>query len=104
MTDKIGVTELNEIILNIMPNSWSKKAYVQGFYGESTTLKKAINIFEGMEISESIYKGVVELSYKNPPQQTPTVLVTVGIREEKPPCHGLASRRVRALTSAENEI
>ena len=33
--DKIGVTELNEIILNSTPNSWSKQAYVQGFDCES---------------------------------------------------------------------
>ena len=26
--DKIDVTELNEIILNVMPNSWYKQAYV----------------------------------------------------------------------------
>ena len=27
-SDKIGVTELNEILLNSMPNSWSNTAYV----------------------------------------------------------------------------
>ena len=32
MTDKIGLTELNEILLNIMPNGWSKQAYMKGFY------------------------------------------------------------------------
>ena len=38
-------------------------------------------MFESMEISESIYEGVVELSYKkNLPGQTPKVLVTSGIR------------------------
>ena len=31
LAGKIGVTEFNEIILNVMPNSWSKQAYVQGF-------------------------------------------------------------------------
>ena len=30
-THKIGMTELNEILLNSTPNSWSKQAYVQGF-------------------------------------------------------------------------
>ena len=35
MDDKIGVTELNEILLNSMPNSWYKQAYVQVFYCES---------------------------------------------------------------------
>ena len=31
LSDKIEVTELNEILLKIMPNSWSKQAYFQGF-------------------------------------------------------------------------
>ena len=31
LADKIGVTELNEILLNSMPSSWSRQAYVQGF-------------------------------------------------------------------------
>ena len=31
MADKMGVTELNEILLNSMPNSCSKQAYVKGF-------------------------------------------------------------------------
>ena len=35
LTDKIGVTELNEILLNSMPTSWSKQTYVQGFCCES---------------------------------------------------------------------
>ena len=35
ISDKIGVTELNGLPLNSMPNSWSKKAYVQGFDCES---------------------------------------------------------------------
>ena len=35
MDGKIGVTELNENILNSMPNSWSKQVYVQGFDCES---------------------------------------------------------------------
>ena len=32
LADKIDVTELNEIILNGMPNIWYKQSYVQGFY------------------------------------------------------------------------
>ena len=31
MTDKMGVTELNDILLKSMPKSWSKQAYGQGF-------------------------------------------------------------------------
>ena len=37
LTDKIGATELNEILLNSTANSWYKKAYVQGFYFEYFT-------------------------------------------------------------------
>ena len=49
-----------------MPTSWSKQAYVQGFYCESITFKNTVNMFECMEIAESIYEGVVEPSYKKP--------------------------------------
>ena len=34
LPDKFYVIELNEILLNRMPNSWSKQAYSQGFYCE----------------------------------------------------------------------
>ena len=57
-SDKIFETELNEILLNSMPNIWIRQAYVQGFYCETITQKYG-NIFEHMEISESIYEGVV---------------------------------------------
>ena len=63
---KIGITELNDILLNSMHNSWSKQAYVQGFECEYISFKKSVNIFERMEIDESIYEGVVETSYKKP--------------------------------------
>ena len=53
--DNIGVTQLNEILLNNMPTSWSKHAYVQGFDCESITIKKTVNMFERMEIAEFIY-------------------------------------------------
>ena len=65
MTDKIGATKLNEILLNSMPTSCSKHAYVKGFDCEYINLKKYVNMFERMEIAESIYKDVVEPSYKN---------------------------------------
>ena len=66
MTDKIGATKLNEILLNSMLNSWYKQTCVQAFDGESITFKRVVNMFERMEIAESIYKGVVESSYKKP--------------------------------------
>ena len=62
--DKIDLIGLNEIILNNMPNILSKKSYVQGFGCKSISFKKAVNMFDCMEISESILKGVVEPSYK----------------------------------------
>ena len=40
IADKIGVTEINEIIWNSIPKSWSKQAYVQGFDCESIFLLK----------------------------------------------------------------
>ena len=49
-----------------MPNIWSKQVYVKGFDCESITFNKAVNMFERMEFAESIYKGVVEPSYKKP--------------------------------------
>ena len=48
MADKKVVTELNDILLNRMPNSWSKQAYVQGFDCETISFKKFVNMFERM--------------------------------------------------------
>ena len=45
LTDKIGLTDLNEILLKSMPNSWSKQAYLQGFDCETITFKKSVNMF-----------------------------------------------------------
>ena len=61
---KIGVTEINKILLNSTPNSWYKQAYVQGFDCESILFKGSVNMFEFMETAESIYEGVVTPSYK----------------------------------------
>ena len=48
----MGVTEMNEIILNSMPNICSKQAYFQGFDCKSISLKRSVNMFERMEIAE----------------------------------------------------
>ena len=45
-----------------MKNGWINQEYVQGFDCETITFKKDINIFEHMEIVDTIYKGVVEPS------------------------------------------
>ena len=42
-----------------MPKIWYTQVYVQGFNCESITFKKAVNMFECMEISGSIYEAVV---------------------------------------------
>ena len=39
LTDNIGITELNEILLNSMHNIWYRHAYVKGFDCEYITLK-----------------------------------------------------------------
>ena len=59
LTDKIGVTEIDKGLLNSMPISWIKQAYVQGFDCEYIYFNKAVNIFQRMEITESIYKDLV---------------------------------------------
>ena len=64
-SDKIGDTELNETLLNVMPNVCNKQAYVQGFDCETFPFEKADNMFERMQISENIYEAVLEPSYKN---------------------------------------
>ena len=63
MADKFCVTELNDILSNIIPNIWSKQEYVQGFYCEPMYFNKAINMFERMGISENIFEGLVTPSY-----------------------------------------
>ena len=39
------MVDLNEILLNIMLNSWSKQSYVQVFDCEIFNLKEAVNMF-----------------------------------------------------------
>ena len=57
------MAELNEILLNIMPNSWSKQSYVQGFDCGYIAFKKSVDMFERIYIEEYIYEGVVEALY-----------------------------------------
>ena len=51
VANKMDISESNEIILNIMSNRWYKQAYVQGFDWKSISLKKAVNMFERMDIA-----------------------------------------------------
>ena len=59
---EFGETELNEIIFKSMSNGWISQEYVQDFYCKYITLKY-VNIFEHIEIAESIYEVVVEHFY-----------------------------------------
>ena len=52
-------------MMNSMPNVWNSQVYVQGFI-VNILLKQSVNMFEIMEIVESICEGVVETSYKKP--------------------------------------
>ena len=63
MNNKIGITVINEIILNSVPNNWYKQAYVQDFDCEYIDLKMAVHMFERMETAESIYEDVVTPSH-----------------------------------------
>ena len=86
LTDKNDETELNDILLNSMPNRWSKQSHVQGFGFKYISFKKYVNMFLRMDITESVYGGVVEFSHKTLPGQIETVMVKAGIRYYKPPC------------------
>ena len=59
MTDKIGITEIYDILFYSIPNRWSKQPCVQGFDFGYIYFNKAVNMFESMEIAEGISEGVV---------------------------------------------
>ena len=59
VSDKIGDTELNGILLNRITNGWRKKWYVK-VLNSNYYLKKDVNMFEHTETSETVYEGVVE--------------------------------------------
>ena len=63
LTEKNGMMGLNEILLNSMFNILINQAYVQGFDCESISFKKTVNMFERMDIYESIFEGVVQHYY-----------------------------------------
>ena len=57
-SDKICDMKLDSILFNSMTNGWSNQAYVQGFDFE-TIMKKYVNMFERMEVYETIRECVV---------------------------------------------
>ena len=48
------MTELNDVFKNSMSNSWSKQAYLYGLDYGCITCKNDDNMFERVEIVESI--------------------------------------------------
>ena len=46
-----------------MHNSWYKQAYMKGFDHKYISFKKAVIMFEHMEIAELICKGLLEPYY-----------------------------------------
>ena len=68
--------DLNYILLNNIPTSCIRQAHVQGFDCEIISFVLAVNMFERMEIAESIYESVVEPSYKNSLENMPTIIFT----------------------------
>ena len=61
-------------------------------------------MFGRMEISETIYGGVVEPSYKKLLEQMIIMLVTAGKLEEMPPYKKFTQRWVNALASASKGV
>ena len=49
--------ELKKIILHAVPNSWKKKDYIQVWDSEGRPYKDTRDMFDHMEIVESIYEG-----------------------------------------------
>ena len=56
ISDKICGMELNEILLNSMPNSWSKQAYVQVFYCEYITLNQLLKCLNSWKYNNLFMK------------------------------------------------
>ena len=55
ISDEIGVTKLNEIPLNIMPNSCSKQVLLKRLLLLVYFVLKYVNMFNCIEIAEAIY-------------------------------------------------
>ena len=87
-----------------MPNIWYNKEYVQCFDCGTIYLKKAINMFERMKISEGIFEGVVTPSYKKILGHKQTILDSVVIKEEKPTRQIINLQRTGALASSVNDM
>ena len=49
--------ELNKILLHAVINSWARQSYIQGWDFEGRSYKETCDMFERMEIEESIYEG-----------------------------------------------
>ena len=77
-------TKLNKIILQFIPNGWTRQAYLQGWDFERKIYKATCDMLKWMKITEKSMKG--EKLLKHQLGQMPTVPVMTGIeREDNPP-------------------
>ena len=76
-----------------------KASVCSGFWLWIYTLKKPVDMFEHMEITESIYNDVVEPLYKNPLEKMITFMVTASKWEDNPPCQKLTLIWVNVMSS-----
>ena len=64
LSETIGVTELNENCLTVCLVFGASKGMCRVSTASLLLFKKSVNMFERMDISESVYEGAVEPSYK----------------------------------------
>ena len=50
--------ELNDILIQAVPNSWAQQAYLQGWDFGGINYKDTCNMFERMEIAKAICEGL----------------------------------------------
>ena len=99
--DKLRETELNVIILHSILNGCTRQDCGQIFDFEVVTLKKAINMFDHMEVSESIYKGVLYYYYKMKTTRSEfTLFGNRRKRGENPPCQISTQKWIAVLESS----
>ena len=49
--------ELNDILLNAIPNGWANKSYLQGWESKTKTYKENCAMFKQIKIAEQVYEG-----------------------------------------------
>ena len=55
---KMTPEDLNKIILHVFRNAWVKQSYLQGWGFEIKICRETFSVFQRIEISKTLYKGV----------------------------------------------